>query len=77
MIEVFKIIHHYYDTGASVKPNFDPVGSTRGKNLSCERTCGYDIRKYAFCYRVVDVWKSLLDYMVDADSVNSFKSRFG
>ena len=28
-IEVFKIIHNYYDTGASVKSNFDPVGSTR------------------------------------------------
>jgi len=31
-IEVFKIIHNYYDTGASVKSNFDPVGSTRGNN---------------------------------------------
>jgi len=37
--------------------------------------CGYDTRKYSFCYRFVNVWKSLLDYMVDADSVNSFKSR--
>ena len=44
-------------------------------NLNCERTCRYDIRKYSFCYRVVNVWKSLLDYMVEADSVNSFKSR--
>jgi len=45
MIEVFKIIHNYYDTGASVKLNFNPVGSTRG-----------NIRKYSFCYRVVNVW---------------------
>ena len=28
MIEVFKIIHNYKDTGASVKLNFDPVCST-------------------------------------------------
>jgi len=28
MIELFKIIHNYYDTGASVKLNFNPVGST-------------------------------------------------
>jgi len=32
-IEVFKIIHNYYDTGASVKSNFDPVGSTRGNKF--------------------------------------------
>jgi len=34
--------------------------------------CRYDIRKYSFCYRVVNVWNSLPDYVVD---VNSFKSR--
>jgi len=28
MIEVFKIIHNYYDTRASIKFNFNPVGST-------------------------------------------------
>jgi len=33
----------------------------------------YDIRKYSFCYRVVNVWNSLPDYVVEADSVNSFK----
>jgi len=37
--------------------------------------CRYDIRKYSFCYRVVNVWNSLPDYVVEADSVNSFKSR--
>ena len=35
----------------------------------------YDIRKYSFCYRVVNVWNSLPDYVVEADSVNSFKNR--
>ena len=29
----------------------------------------------AFCYRVVNVRNSLPDYVVEADSVNSFKSR--
>jgi len=28
MIEVFKIIHNYYNTGALVKLYFNPVGST-------------------------------------------------
>jgi len=75
MIEVFKIIHNYYNTGALVKSNFDQLVVLEAINLNCERTCRYDIRKYSFCYRVVNVWKSLLDYMVEADSVNSFKSR--
>jgi len=37
--------------------------------------CRYDIRKYAFCYRVVNLWNSLPDYVVEADAINSFKSR--
>jgi len=74
MIEVFKIIHNYYDTRASIKFNFNPVGSTRGNKFKLQKEmCRYDIRKYSFCYRVVNVWNSLPDYVVDADSVNSFK----
>ena len=37
--------------------------------------CRYDIRKYSFCYRVVNVWNSLPYYVVEADSVDSFKNR--
>jgi len=33
MIEVFKIVHNYYDTGASVKLNFNPVGSIPGNKF--------------------------------------------
>jgi len=76
MIEVFKIIHNYYGSRASVKLNFNPVGSTRGNKFKLRKEmCRYDIRKYSFCYRIVNVWNSLPDYVVEADSVNSFKSR--
>jgi len=37
--------------------------------------CLYDIRKYSFCYRVVNIWNSLPGYVVEADSINFFKSR--
>jgi len=73
-IEVFKIIHNYYDTGASVKSILTLLVVLEAINLNCERMCRCDIRKYSFCCRVVNVSKSLLDYMVEADSVNSFKS---
>ena len=74
MIEVFKTLH--YDTRASIKFNFNPVGSTRGNKFKLWREmCRYDIRKHSFCYRVINVWNSLPDYVVEADSVNSFQNR--
>jgi len=76
MIEVFKTIHNYYDTRASINFNFNPVSSTRGNKFKLQKEmCQYDIRKYSFCYRVINVWNSLPDYVVEADSVNSFKNR--
>jgi len=49
MIEVLKIIHNYYDTGASVKLNFNPVGSTRGNKFKLRKEMyRYDIRKCSF-----------------------------
>jgi len=76
MIEVFKIIQNYYDTRASINFNFNHVSSTRGNKFKLQKEmCRYDIRKYSLCYRVVNVWNSLPDYVVEADSVNSFKNR--
>ena len=47
----------YYDTGALVKLHFNPVGSTRSNKFKLRKEmCRYDIRKYSFCYRVVNVW---------------------
>ena len=34
-----------------------------------------DIRKNFFSNRVVDAWNELLQYVVDAETVNSFKAR--
>ena len=33
------------------------------------------IRKYSFCYEVINIWNSFPKYLVDADSINSIKSR--
>jgi len=66
MIEVFKIIHKYYDIRASINFNFNPVGSTGGNKFKLQKEmCRYDIRKYSFCYQVVNVWNSLPDYVVE------------
>ena len=67
------IIGKYVEICASIKFNFKPVGSTRSNKFKLRKEmCRYDIRKYSFCYGVVNVWNSLPDYVVEADSVNSF-----
>ena len=40
-------------------------------NLNCEKTCEI----LFFCHRVVNISNSLPDYVAEADSINSFKSR--
>jgi len=66
MIEVFKITHNYCDPGASVKFNFDLFGITRGNKFKLQKfTCDYNIRNYSFCSRVINIWNSLRDHVVD------------
>jgi len=35
----------------------------------------HDIRKYAFVPRIINIWNSLLDFVVKVDSINVFKKR--
>jgi hypothetical protein len=75
MIEVYKIIHSHYDPSVAPTLPRNVDTRTRGNHykLKIER-CKYDLRKYSFCNRVVNVWNSLPDYVVCACSVNSFKN---
>jgi hypothetical protein len=77
MIEVYKIITGKYDS--SVAPSLPVVGRnvvTRGNDLrlAASRT-KYDLRKYFFTNRVVNVWNSLPNYVVKAETINTFKIR--
>jgi len=54
--------------------NFNPLGITRDNKLKLQKfTCHYNIRKYSFCSRVINIWNSLPDHVVEADSINKFK----
>lgn len=75
MIEVFKILSGMYD--AQVVPiierNLDTRNRGNSLKLRVER-CNYDVRKYSFCNRIVNVWNSLPDNVVKSSSLNVFKN---
>ena len=49
---------------------------TRGHDLRLHKSrAKYDLRKYFFSNRVVNIWNFLPGHVVNADTVNCFKSR--
>ena len=76
MIEVYKIVTNKYDH--QVVPNIPMSGNviTRGNTLKLETVrFKHDMRKYAFTSRIINLWNSLPENVVKADSTNSFKNR--
>jgi len=67
-------MNKYDDNTVHLDINIDT--RTRGhiKKLVIKR-CHYDVRKYSFCIRVVNIWNSLPNKVISATSVNSFKNR--
>ena len=50
MIEVFKLIHNYYDTEAAINLNFNTHSMTRGNTYELQKfTCHHNFKKYSFC----------------------------
>jgi hypothetical protein len=76
MIEVYKIVNNLYDVTVDSILSVNTGGRTRGNDfkLTKER-CNLDIRKYFFSCRVVNVWNSLPNSVVLAESITSFKIR--
>jgi len=76
MIEVFKTVHNFYDSRAVVKLNFHSFSITRGNKFTLQKfNFHYNITKYSFVSQVVNIWNSLPDHVVEADSLNAFKNR--
>jgi len=75
MIEVYKILNGFYD--ANVIPLLERNMDTRTRGNSFKLKvgrCHYDVRKFAFCNRVVNVWNCLPDFVVKSGSINIFKN---
>ena len=75
MIEVYKMLNGVYDPEVVPLLGRNVNSRTRGNSfkLKVDR-CKLDVRKYAFCNRVVNLWNSLPDVVVTSVSVNAFKN---
>ena len=74
MIEVFKIVHNYYNSEAAVKLNFNAFNKTAGNKHKLQKfMCHYrpNTRKYLFCARM----RNSLPNEVVVNTVNAFKYR--
>jgi len=74
---VFKIVYNYYGSKTVVKMNFNSFQITRRNKYKLRKfvKCHYKSRKYSFCSRLVNVWNTLPNNMVEADTINIFKNR--
>jgi len=71
MIEVLKTVNKYHDVCAAVKLNFNTLRTTRGNKYKFQKSARhYYLRKFSICSRVVNIWNSLPDSVVDADTLN-------
>ena len=77
MIEVFKIMSGKYDPEVSDLFAKSTTQATRGHGYKLfKKRPKLDVRKFSFCYRVVDIWNRLPDSVVTANTVHSFERRF-
>ena len=76
LIEAYKIITGKYDLTVSPKFKFSKVKFTRGNDYKLETFCtSYELRKHFFTNRIINVWNSLPNDVVKADTTNQFKNR--
>ena len=76
MIEVYKILTESYCKSVNLELELHKKSVTRGHNLKLVNSrCHYDLRKYSFTVRVVNIWNSLPDSVISANNVNTFKNR--
>jgi len=66
MIEVFKITHDIYDSDMSPKLAYHSGSMTRGNKYKLfNHGYHYDLRKHYFSARIVNIWTSLPNHVVD------------
>jgi len=65
-----------YDETVSPYLPLNTKANTRGNNYKLHNhSFHYDLRKHYFSAHIVNIWNSLPNTVVDASTVNTFKSR--
>ena len=76
LIEAYKIITGKYDLTVSPKLKFSKIKFTRGNDYKLDTVCtSYELRKHFFTNRIINIWNSLPNDVVKADTTNQFKNR--
>jgi len=76
IIETYKIVTGKYDPVLAPTLSRSVSYITRGNNLRLQKhRTRYDLRKYYFNNRVVNLWNSLPYRVVMSDNTNIFKNR--
>ena len=74
MTEVYKILTNEYNSGVNFYLEKQQDSITRGLKLVNNRY-HYDLRKFSFASRIVNVWNSLSEIVISADTTHTFKRR--
>jgi len=74
MIQTYKILTRKYDAAAVLTLVQARTYVTSGLRLQKTRF-RYDVRKYCFTNRIVNIWNSLLKWVIAANTTNTFKNR--
>jgi len=70
MIEVYKILTAKYDNNVNLNLERQKNSITRGHSLKLVHPrCHYDLRKYSFTVRIVNLWNSLPENIISANTV--------
>jgi len=76
MIEVFKIVNGIYDEKVAPTLHFNKTSVTRGNKFKLyNQTFIHNLREHFFSARIVNIWNSLPNWVVDVQSVDLFKVR--
>ena len=76
MIETYKIVTGKYEE--HVAPALAKVSNyvtRRNDSRLMKSRAKYDLRKYSFTRRIVNIWNSLPNWVVSANTTNTFKNR--
>jgi len=73
MIEVFKLVNNVYDNRVATSLSYN-TSVTRGNKLKLQnQSFNHNFRNFFFSARIINIWNSLPNYIVDVQSIDVFK----